>query len=175
MIAGSVCVCVCIRFGVMSLVNFLLCSSQYNRCDMFTKCKGYVMYQFQQILMVLLKMKRNGCMNGVTLQTFLLFSSNSKEGVAILFKNSFEFKIHDEIKDTLGNYIILDISIQDCGMAFHDQLQFMDLHPEFSKHFNYKLIFLPTHQSFQWEIGMKFKITIQTLLTISKKIIPTQN
>ena len=70
--------------------------------------------------MVLLKMKRNGCMNGVTLQTFLLFSSNSKEGVAILFKNSFEFKIHDEIKDTLGNYIILDISIQDCGMAFHD-------------------------------------------------------
>ena len=39
------------------------------------------------------------------------FSSNSRGRgrVTILFKNSFEFKIHDEVKDTFGNYIILDI------------------------------------------------------------------
>jgi hypothetical protein len=35
-------------------------------------------------------------------------------GVAILFRNSFEFKIHDEVRDTLGNY---DISIQDYRMT----------------------------------------------------------
>ena len=35
----------------------------------------------------------------------------------ILFKNWFEFKIHDEVKDTLGNYSILVILIQYYGMA----------------------------------------------------------
>jgi len=34
-----------------------------------------------------------------------------------LLKNSLEFKIHDEARDTLGNYIILDISIQDYRMT----------------------------------------------------------
>jgi hypothetical protein len=37
--------------------------------------------------------------------------------IAILLKNLFELKIHDEVKDTLGNYIILIISIQDYRMA----------------------------------------------------------
>jgi hypothetical protein len=44
------------------------------------------------------------------------FSSNSMEE-GILFKNWFEFKIHDEVKDTLGNYSILVILIQYYGMA----------------------------------------------------------
>jgi len=30
-------------------------------------------------------------------------------GVAILLKNLLELKIHDEVKDTLGNYIIRDV------------------------------------------------------------------
>ena len=62
--------------------------------------------------MVLLKMKRNGCTNGATLQNVLLFPATAWL-VTILFKNPLEFKIHDEVKDTLGNYIILEISIQD--------------------------------------------------------------
>ena len=57
-------------------------------------------------------------MNGVTLQNVLLLPATvGWGGVAILFKKSFEFKIHDEVKDTLGNYIILDISIQDYRMT----------------------------------------------------------
>ena len=59
--------------------------------------------------MVLLKMKSNGCMNGVALEIFLFFPATVGWGVAILLKNLFELKIHDEVKDTLGNYIILDV------------------------------------------------------------------
>ena len=43
---------------------------------------------------------------------FSSWSSRSR-GVAILFKNTFDFKIHDEYIDTNGNFIILDISVQD--------------------------------------------------------------
>ncbi|CAG2230507.1 unnamed protein product [Mytilus edulis] len=43
---------------------------------------------------------------------FSSYSSKSR-GVAILFKNTFEFKIHDETIDLMGNFIILDITIQD--------------------------------------------------------------
>jgi hypothetical protein len=43
------------------------------------------------------------------------FSSHSSasRGVAVLFKNSFEFHINQEIIDECGNFIILDINIQD--------------------------------------------------------------
>jgi hypothetical protein len=54
-------------------------------------------------------MKSNGCMNGVALEIFLFFPATVGWGVAILLKNLFELKIHDEVKDTLGNYIILDV------------------------------------------------------------------
>jgi len=40
------------------------------------------------------------------------YASNSR-GVAILFKNSFEFKVHRDIKDKNGNFIILDITVSD--------------------------------------------------------------
>jgi exonuclease III len=43
---------------------------------------------------------------------FSSYSSRSR-GVAVLFKNSFEFKINSEILDTDGNFVILDITIQD--------------------------------------------------------------
>ncbi|CAG2211429.1 unnamed protein product [Mytilus edulis] len=43
---------------------------------------------------------------------FSSYSSKSR-GVAILFKNTFEFKIHEETIDLMGNFIILDITIQD--------------------------------------------------------------
>ena len=41
---------------------------------------------------------------------FSSFSSQSR-GVAILFKNDFEFNIHNSTHDTSGNYIILDIEV----------------------------------------------------------------
>ena len=43
---------------------------------------------------------------------FSSYSSRSR-GVAVLFKNSLEFKINSEILDTNGNFVILDITIQD--------------------------------------------------------------
>ena len=43
---------------------------------------------------------------------FSCYSSRSR-GVVVLFKNSFEFKINSEILDTNGNFVILDITIQD--------------------------------------------------------------
>ena len=47
---------------------------------------------------------------------FCSHTSNSR-GVAILFKNSFQYNIHKEIKDPGGNYIILDISIQNTRLS----------------------------------------------------------
>ena len=43
---------------------------------------------------------------------FTSYASNSR-GVAILFKNSFEFKVHRDIKDKNANFIILDILVSD--------------------------------------------------------------
>jgi exonuclease III len=43
---------------------------------------------------------------------FSSYASNSK-GVSILFKNTFEFKIHRDIKDKNGNFIILVITVSD--------------------------------------------------------------
>ena len=43
---------------------------------------------------------------------FSSYSSRNR-GVAVLFKNSLEFKINSEILDTNGNFVILDITIQD--------------------------------------------------------------
>ena len=47
---------------------------------------------------------------------FSSHSSNSR-GVAILLKNTFSYEIHKEIKDDNGNFIILDITIQDYRMT----------------------------------------------------------
>jgi exonuclease III len=43
---------------------------------------------------------------------FSSYSSRSR-GIVVVFKNSFEFKINSEILDTDGNFVILDITIQD--------------------------------------------------------------
>jgi exonuclease III len=43
---------------------------------------------------------------------FSSYASNSR-GVAILFKNPFEFKVNRDIKDKNGNFIILDITVGD--------------------------------------------------------------
>ena len=43
---------------------------------------------------------------------FSSFNSRSR-GVAILFKNNFEFKIHKCKGDTAGNFLIVDVEIKD--------------------------------------------------------------
>lgn len=42
---------------------------------------------------------------------FNSYSSNSR-GIAILFNNTFEYKIHQQVKDAHGNYLLADISVQ---------------------------------------------------------------
>ena len=42
---------------------------------------------------------------------FSSFSSNSR-GVAIFFKNNFEFQVHRERRDLYGNYLALDVTIE---------------------------------------------------------------
>lgn len=48
---------------------------------------------------------------------FTSFKSNSR-GVGILFKNTFEYRLHNEIIDEEGRYIILEITIHDKKMLF---------------------------------------------------------
>ena len=43
---------------------------------------------------------------------FCSHTSHSR-GVAILFNNTFPYTVHKEIKDQLGNYLILDITVQE--------------------------------------------------------------
>ena len=57
-------------------------------------------------------LKTNGILNGRYDAYFPSYASNNR-GVAILFKNSFEFKVHRDIKDKNGNFIILDITVSD--------------------------------------------------------------
>ena len=42
---------------------------------------------------------------------FVTGNSTNKNGVAILFNNSFEYKIFNTVKDPVGCYLILDIEI----------------------------------------------------------------
>ena len=47
------------------------------------------------------------------------FSSHTgnSRGIAVLFNNTFQFKVHDEIKDKEGNFLIFDVTIQECRMT----------------------------------------------------------
>ena len=56
-------------------------------------------------------LKTNGILNGCDAY-FSSYASNSR-GVAILFKKLFEFKVHRDIKDKNGNFIIFDITVID--------------------------------------------------------------
>ena len=47
---------------------------------------------------------------------YSFFRSNSR-GVAILFKNKFEFKIYNQFSDTNGNILLLDIEIDQVRMS----------------------------------------------------------
>jgi exonuclease III len=57
-----------------------------------------------------MKLNHTGDQNGVNDITFSSQSSNSR-GVAILFRNTFQYHIEKEIKDSDGNFIILSVRI----------------------------------------------------------------
>ncbi|CAG2228129.1 unnamed protein product [Mytilus edulis] len=50
-------------------------------------------------------------------KAFFSSGSSRSRGVAILIKNSFTFTIHQEKKDQEGNFIILDMTIQDYRLS----------------------------------------------------------
>ena len=51
------------------------------------------------------------------LEAFFCSCSSYSRGTAILIKNSSKFNIHNDYRDPNGNYIILDITIQDQRMT----------------------------------------------------------
>ena len=57
-------------------------------------------------------LKTNGILNG-WYDAYLSPDASNSRGVAILFKNSFDFKGYRDIKDKNGNFIILDITVSD--------------------------------------------------------------
>lgn len=50
-------------------------------------------------------------------KTFFSSHTSHSRGVAILINNTFTYKVYKEIIDPEGNFIILDMSIQDCRMT----------------------------------------------------------
>ena len=50
-------------------------------------------------------------------KSFFSSHTSHSRGVAILFNNTFAFSIFKEIKDDEGNFVILDLCIQECRMT----------------------------------------------------------
>ena len=75
-----------------------------------------MIYQFWLIPIAKKKKKINGGKNGAIKVFFSSHTGNSR-GIAILFNNTFPFTLHNEIYDKNGNYLILDVSIQECRMT----------------------------------------------------------
>ena len=68
--------------------------------------------------------------------------SSTSRGVAILFKNSFEYKVHREIKDKRGNFLILDISISGHRFTLVGIYGPNDDDPNFFKDLETKILFI---------------------------------
>ena len=101
---------------VIGSVNCRGLADSVKRCDIFTKCNDLYDVTILVDTQGIVENEKKWLHEWGYVAKFSSFSSNSRE-VAILLKHSFEFKIHDEVKDTLVNYIILDISIQDYRMT----------------------------------------------------------
>ena len=71
-----------------------------------------MMFLFYLIHIVKMKLNHTSDQNGVSDIKFSSQSSNSR-GVAILFRNTFQYHIEKEIKDSDGNFIILSFRIKD--------------------------------------------------------------
>ena len=67
---------------------------------------------FWLILIAQTMLKTNGILKG-WYDEYLSSDASNSRGVAILFTNSFDFKVYRDIKDKNGNFIILDITVSD--------------------------------------------------------------
>ena len=72
------------------------------------------------------------------------YSSNSR-GVSILFNNNFEFTLHNTFRDDKGNFIALDLNIENCRVTLiniygpnEDNPKFYDTITEIIEKFNNK-------------------------------------
>ena len=72
---------------------------------------------FWLILIAQTMLKTNGILNG-WYDAYLSSTASNSRGVAILFKNWFDFKVYRDIKDKNGNFIILDITVSDYRLTF---------------------------------------------------------
>ena len=70
---------------------------------------------------------------------FSSYKSNSR-GVAILFRNNFEFSIHNTYRDQNGNIILLDISISDQRLTFVNIYGPNDDSPDFYDNLKEKIL-----------------------------------
>jgi hypothetical protein len=82
------------------------------------------------------------------------FHSSASRGVAVLFKNSFQFHINQEIIDERGNFIILDINIQDYRMTLVATYGPNEDNPDFFK----RLLFNIRSRRFRIEFGIPNEI-----------------
>ena len=87
-------------------------ADKLKRYDIFTKCKEKYDISVLIDIHCTSQLEKKWINEWGYVGRIAPFSSTSR-GVAILFRNTFEFKIHDEIKDPDGNFIILDVTIQD--------------------------------------------------------------
>lgn len=52
---------------------------------------------------------------------WLAGDNSNKNGVAVLFNNNFEYKLHNVIRDLNGYFLILDIEILNKGLTLANQ------------------------------------------------------
>ena len=94
-------------------VNFRgLFSDKVKRTDIFNKCRNLYDISILVDTHCTKEVEQKWLTEWGYKGFFSSHTSNSR-GVAILFKNSFEYKIHDMIKDKDGHFLILDITLQE--------------------------------------------------------------
>ena len=103
-----------LKFGSLNCRG--LFSDKIKRTDIFSKCKIEYDNTFLLDTHSTHSIENEWRCEWGSEAIFNSCSSNSR-GIAILFKQSFKYTIHNSFKDSNGNYIILDITIQDQRMT----------------------------------------------------------
>ena len=88
-----------------------LVSDKINRRDIFHKCKQHYDITFL-IDTHCSKEKGKQWKTEWEYSAFFASLNSSSCGVAIMFKNSFQYTLHSETRDPEGQFIILDVSTQ---------------------------------------------------------------
>ena len=118
-----------------------LASNAIKRRDFFQKCKH--LYDITFLIDThSSKEKESQWKTEWGYSAFFASRSSTSRGVAILFKNSFQYNIHKEIKDPNGNFIILDITIQDQRLSLVALYGPNDDTPDFFENLKNKIVVL---------------------------------